>query len=94
MRAHYDVTSELLVLLQDGVPIGVVSGVMSLTSFLVQLIFTTRNPLILIATLLRQKKIMLAEKKRAINPWQASTDRGAATKIQALYRGHRQVGVV
>lgn len=40
------------------------------------------------------KKIMLAEKKRAINPWQASTDREAATKIQALYRGHRQVGVV
>eukprot|EP00752_Nemacystus_decipiens_P002143 g2042.t1 len=36
-------------------------------------------------------KVMLVDKKRAMNPWQESTDRNAATKIQALYRGYRQV---
>ncbi|CAM9440116.1 unnamed protein product [Ectocarpus sp. 6 AP-2014] len=36
-------------------------------------------------------KILLADKRRAINPWQESTDRKAATKIQALFRSHRQV---
>ncbi|CAM9276018.1 unnamed protein product [Ectocarpus sp. 12 AP-2014] len=36
-------------------------------------------------------KIVLADKRRAMNPWQESTDRKAATKIQALFRSHRQV---
>ncbi|CAM9470017.1 unnamed protein product, partial [Ectocarpus fasciculatus] len=36
-------------------------------------------------------KILLADKRRAMNPWQESTDRKAVTKIQALFRSHRQI---
>lgn len=37
-------------------------------------------------------KVLLADKRRAMNPWQESIDRKAATKIQARFRGYRQVG--
>lgn len=36
-------------------------------------------------------KVLLADKRRQLNFWQESTDRKAATKIQALWRGYRQV---
>lgn len=39
-------------------------------------------------------KIMLADKRRAMNPWQESTDRKAATKIQTIFRGYRQAGFI
>ncbi|CAN0081825.1 unnamed protein product [Scytosiphon promiscuus] len=36
-------------------------------------------------------KVLIADKRRAMNPWQDSVDRKAATKIQARFRGYRQV---
>lgn len=44
-----------------------------------------------IALSLCNPKVLLADKRRQLNFWQESTDRKAATKIQALWRGYRQV---